>query len=54
MVDLQREFARKAIEALKLRDDPVPGVVELSNEQYGSFAIEVAVVTTRFPTAQSG
>ena len=32
MVELQCEYARKVIEALKLRDDPVLGVVELSNE----------------------
>jgi len=32
LVDLQCEYARKVIEALKLRDDPVLGVVELSNE----------------------
>jgi hypothetical protein len=32
MVDLQCEYARKVIEALKLRDDPVLGVVEINNE----------------------
>jgi hypothetical protein len=32
LVDLQCQYARKVIEALKLRDDPVLGVVELSNE----------------------
>ena len=32
MVDLQCEYTRKVIEALKLRDDPVLGVVEINNE----------------------
>ena len=32
MVELQREYTRKVIEALKLRDDPVLGVVEINNE----------------------
>src|SRR5262249_51641233 len=32
MVQLQSDFARKLIEALALRDDPVLGVIELDNE----------------------
>ena len=32
MVELQCEYARKVIEALKLKDDPVLGVVEINNE----------------------
>ncbi len=32
MVELQAEFARKLIDALALRDDPVLGVVEINNE----------------------
>jgi hypothetical protein len=32
MVELQLEYTRKVIEALKLRDDPVLGVVEINNE----------------------
>jgi hypothetical protein len=32
MVDLQCEYAHKVIDALKLKDDPVLGVVEINNE----------------------
>ncbi len=32
MVDLQCEYTRKVIDALKLRDDPVLGIVEINNE----------------------
>jgi len=32
MIDLEVEFARKVIEALKLKDDPVLGMVEIDNE----------------------
>ncbi|HEY3839179.1 MAG TPA: hypothetical protein VGL72_21540 [Bryobacteraceae bacterium] len=32
MVDLQCDYTRKLIQALKLRDDPVLGIVEINNE----------------------
>jgi hypothetical protein len=32
MVDLQREYTRKVIEALRLKDDPVLAMVEIDNE----------------------
>ena len=32
MIELQREYARKVVEALGLRDDPVLGIVEINNE----------------------
>ena len=41
MVDLQCEYTRKVIDALKLRDDPVLGVVEINNESSLIYAWQI-------------
>ncbi len=40
MVELQREYARKVIEALKLKGDPVLGMVEIDNEASVLFTLQ--------------
>jgi len=46
MVDLQADYTRKVIDALKLRDDPVLGMIEINNESSLAFAWQTPWGTT--------
>ncbi len=51
MIDLQCEFARRVIEALRLRDDPVLAMVEINNESSMLYSFQTGALKKYWPEA---